>query len=248
MEKGRQALITDRNDPAEALFFSWKTAHAAVISVFSAVSILAPQSLSAVIACIYGLPAFILLLIILKIDLRRGANLLSLSRVFLGISVCILLHIAAPSSVRLLSALIVTTAALTDFADGIAARKNGPSESGALLDEEADAFFIFILSLTAVHFFGYPPWLIFIGLIRYLFLLLFLFGKKVSIYPPLFKRYSRFTCALAAAALTAAYYPVISVSVGRVINFCSLIFLVVSFLWESLFVFRIPEGKSKRND
>ncbi len=224
------------------MFFSWKTANAALIAVLSAAYFALPNIPSVIIACIYALPAFILLLIILRVDLKRTANILSLSRVLLGMLACVMLQFSPPS-IRLTSALIVTAAALTDFADGIAARRAGPSKSGALLDEEADAFFIFLLALAAARFLDYPPWIVLIGLLRYLFLLIFLFGRKVGSYPSCFKWYSRSVCAFTAAALVTAYYPVFPVLPGRIINFCSLVLLSVSFLWEALFVFGLSAEK-----
>ena len=181
---------------------------------------------------LYGIAAFTVLFLIGKGKPLRPANLLTMLRLFSAFLFSILLKYASIPVESYIPAIALSAAELTDYLDGYMARKSGISHFGARLDEETDAFFMLLLSTAAVTYYNFPAFFLFIGLIRYAFVLLFAVTGKTDKYPQIFTRYSRFTCAFASICLIAAFLPILPRVIGITANGTALGFLIVSFLWE----------------
>ena len=128
---------------------------------------------------------------------------------------------------------LVAVLALSDLADGAAARHFGASSFGSILDEETDASFTLVLAYLLYSRAGYSYVILSFGAIRYLFVLLFAFTGKSSRYPAAFSRFSRFICALTVSALVSGF----AVFLPGIIRFTILAAafggLLSSLLWET---------------
>ena len=130
---------------------------------------------------------------------------------------------------------IITIYALTDLLDGYLARKSGGTEQGALIDEESDALFAFLLSAMLYTSAGFGSWVLFFGALRYLFVLIFaLTGTAEETVPEMipFHRYSRFACAVGVTSLVSAYFTILPFQLRRWFLLLGLGMLLISFLWE----------------
>ena len=137
-----------------------------------------------------------------------------------------------------------TLALALDGVDGIVARRTGTSTSfGARFDMELDAFFI--LALAGMVWVGTPlgAWVLWIGLIRYAFLL----GSWV--WPPLgadlpesFRR--KAVCVVQVAALLVALAPVTPPAVDLASCAIALALLVYSFGVDILWLARNASGRA----
>jgi FkbM family methyltransferase len=157
----------------------------------------------------------------------RLANLLSAIR---GPGSALLLFV--PPS--LISPFLVLYA-LTDLLDGHLARKGGGSKMGAVIDEESDALFTFVLSAILYSAFDFGSWILLFGSLRYCFVLLFaLTGKADEIETACipFRRYSRLTCAVSVTILVSASFVIIPFEIRRLFLIAGLTMLIFSFLWE----------------
>ena len=71
-----------------------------------------------------------------------------------------------------------------DVLDGFVARKlKQTSEFGAIFDAEADAFYVLVCSVGTCLFYDMPNWVLFMGLIRYLYEIPVFFLKKNETKP-----------------------------------------------------------------
>lgn len=94
------------------------------------------------------------------VDIKKFPNILCLYRLF-AIILCCALFVWGGFPVT--AALIGLSAGLTDYADGIYARKhNMVTRLGALLDTVADLMFNFFVISTAVYMKVWPLWVLFL--------------------------------------------------------------------------------------
>lgn len=138
----------------------------------------------------------------------RAANLLTAVRLAVAIALLALLAVRSPSTGLVTAAFVAALVAeITDFLDGVVARRAGPSPFGARLDMETDAIFILALSLLLVDWFGLPAWVAVAGIIRYAAAIPFLALAEPR-FPRGFSLFAKSACAVAAVLLIAAALPV----------------------------------------
>jgi phosphatidylglycerophosphate synthase len=133
---------------------------------------------------------------------------------------------SAPDRTWELVALAVPTLAL-DAVDGAVARRTGCATSeGALLDMQVDAGVLLVLSLAAAPVLG--PWVLLLGLMRYLFV-------AASWVWPLLRtplprsQFRRVVAGVQGAVLVAALAPVVPVDAARAAVLVALLLLAGSF-------------------
>ncbi len=130
---------------------------------------------------------------------------------------------------------VIALFALTDLLDGYLARKGGGSRQGAVLDEESDALFTFLLSAMLYASAAFGSWVLIFGAVRYIFVLLFaLTGKAEELEAGMipFRRYSRLACAVSVTSLVTAFFTILPPDVRRIFLLAGLGMLLFSFLWE----------------
>jgi phosphatidylglycerophosphate synthase len=138
-------------------------------------------------------------------------------------------------------AFLVAAAALTDYVDGVIARRSGPSEGGARWDMETDAYVMFALSLMVVLSRGLPVWVLFIGALRYLFVFPFALLPQLPAGAggPVFKLLAKTACAVAVVTLLTGLVPAMAGGAAAVLNAAALGALLLSFGWETAIRLRI---------
>ncbi len=116
-----------------------------------------------------------------KFSFWTAANILSLCRVPLAILFIVFIHHTS------LALTFLLLAALTDFFDGILARRFGVSTGyGVIVDPFADKFFVAVVAVTLFLSHGLPVWQLFLFLLKDIFLaplliLFFAFGARKKI-------------------------------------------------------------------
>lgn len=183
----------------------------------------------------------------------RTPNLLTLIRLAVSIALLGLLALRQPTA-TLVSAVFVAAlvAEITDFLDGVVARRVGPSPFGARLDMETDATFILALSLLLVGWFDLPAWVAAAGIVRYAAAIPFLLLPEPA-FPRSFSLFAKSACAVAAVLLIAASAPLDAADgvdrfvaaipeARRAVSASAVALLVVSFGWEGLLRLRAREG------
>ena len=110
-----------------------------VVAVYPALAInlLLPWAL-----CSYGI------LMLLGADLTRAADGITLSRVLLASAALASGQYADAFAIQLI---LFSVAAFTDLADGWLARRSGPTDSGAVLDMEADQMLVLMLAVAVLE-------------------------------------------------------------------------------------------------
>lgn len=158
------------------------------------------------------------------------ADRVTLARTVLigGCATIAVLILAGPLQARpwWLIALAAPALAL-DGVDGFVARRTGTSSAaGARLDMEMDAALLLVLSVVAVASLG--PWVLTIGLMRYVFAFAFRFRPQLRA-PLAFSQFRRVVAAIQGVALVVALAPVVPVPLAQVVLAGALALLVVSF-------------------
>ncbi|MFP4484814.1 MAG: FkbM family methyltransferase, partial [Spirochaetaceae bacterium] len=134
-------------------------------------------------------------------------------------------------------------AALTDFVDGILARREerrlppadeGLPRFGAVWDAETDAAFMLALSTIVFAYTPVGAWILAIGAMRYLFDLLFILLPEEPEWPRGFRRFSKTVCAVSVGTLVGALYPAVSHATAVTANSIALALLLMSFGWETV--------------
>lgn len=179
----------------------------------------------------YGIASFAFLFVIQKKGVLNLPNFISVTRLVLGAAVLLLLPFRPPA---VLTLSLLAVAGLSDTFDGLVARALGPTEFGAKLDMELDAFFMLLLS-AILYYSGMEGWTISLGLMRYgyVFLLLFLpssapAGRGVG-------RYEKLVCLLSYLLLITAAAPWIPLKIRVSLVFYDLLLLGSSFLVDLVF-------------
>lgn len=138
--------------------------------------------------------------------------------------------VGEPARWTLLALLALTE--LTDFFDGRVARKRGSRPFGAVWDMENDALFIFALALVGRAHLDFPVWALLMGVMRYLYFLLFRITGDPPGYPGAYKWFAKSVAALIAVSLVVAYLPSIGGRGIRLLLGPVLLLQLLSFGWD----------------
>jgi len=174
------------------------------------------------------------------VAVRNAANLLSTLRVVLTVAGCFLVLMAvgnerdAGSVLAYTAFALLPAAQLTDFLDGVAARRNGPTAFGARLDEEVDAFFVAALSVVAHRFFGLGSWILLAGALRYIYLPSLVLVPDAPRRSAAYTWFAKTICALSTAGLILLTAPFLAVALRTPVAGVVLAGLLVSFGWAWL--------------
>jgi phosphatidylglycerophosphate synthase len=182
---------------------------------------------------IFGLMSFAGLCFLYGRKSFRAADAVTLLRLFLGVSAllaCLFLP-AAPGGLGVFIALVV--AELTDFFDGLIARRAGITPFGARWDMEVDAFFLMLLACIAVSFYRFPAWVLLIGGMRYVFAFLFLPLGEMATAPSVFRWSAKVISAYSAGSLIGVTFPYVGWNAKVFAALAALALLSLSFGWET---------------
>jgi hypothetical protein len=131
--------------------------------------------------------------------------------------------------------ILFALAGLTDFFDGLAARRLGTTPFGAKLDMELDAVFIFMLAATARLYYGQERLVLVAGLLRYGYVVLLLpFLPEPGEMPPIIRLLSKGACALAEIALIVITVPVLRDGIRSLSSLIAVGLLSASFLLDAV--------------
>jgi phosphatidylglycerophosphate synthase len=142
--------------------------------------------------------------------------------------------IATAPETLLTVALLLALVETTDFCDGRLARRLGASEFGASWDMESDAIFTLSLSLLLRAAYGVPVFLLLLGLMRYLYVLLWRYVTDPVAVPRGYKRFARVTAATIVVTMIVVVAPVIPSWLRLTALSVVLSMQVVSFGWDLL--------------
>ena len=129
---------------------------------------------------------------------------------------------------------IFAIAGITDFFDGLAARRLGSTTFGAKLDMELDAFFIFMLAIAATVYYNQKQLILVAGLLRYAYVFLLLLLPDAGDMHPLFRFLSKGACALAEILLIIITAPLIGAAARNIASLTVVCVLCASFLLDAV--------------
>lgn len=229
------------SDPYDRAYRLWTYAHSVVLLI-TAVA-MTPIFLFSEVAIFWFLAAYTVgalasLYAMAGWGDRRGADLLTASRglaatvVFLWAALLPTREILALPATRWYLLAFLVFAEATDFIDGRLARRVGCRNFGAVWDMENDALFIFGLTLVGFVHLGFPVWTLLIGLMRYLYFLLFRLTGDPPGYPASYKWFAKSVAATIAVSLLVAYVPGLADSAIRLILASVLLLQLASFTWD----------------
>lgn len=141
--------------------------------------------------------------------------------------------------------IVLALVELTDFFDGRLARRRGATPFGAVWDMENDAFFALALSFAAWQIVGIPIVVLLIGLMRYLYFLVFRVEGDPPGENPFYKMFARSTTATLMIALIVVFAPVLPHGVRGAIVYGALGMQVISFTWDLLLRFLAGRAMSE---
>jgi len=134
-------------------------------------------------------------------------NIVSLLRLFIVISAALALGLDKHRGYTVFG--ILALAGLSDFFDGVAARRLGSTSFGAKLDMELDAFFIYMLALFSHLYYGLERWVLLAGLLRYVYVFILIILPDPRKFPTLVRVLSKGACALAEIAFIIVAAPLL---------------------------------------
>lgn len=144
---------------------------------------------------------------------------------------------------------ILALVELSDFFDGRIARRYGPSVFGATWDMECDALFTLALSVTAHRIFGVGAFVLAIGLMRYVYVLIWRYDGDPPRFPAVFKLYAKTTAAALVVTLIATMAPVVGQRLRAGALMVVLTMQAISFGWEiALHRRAVAAGASRGGD
>ena len=154
-----------------------------------------------------------------------------------------------PFQVELADATLWTAAAiaglllLMDGVDGVVARRTGTSSGfGARFDMELDAFFILVLCLLVWQGGEVGPWVLLIGLLRYLFVAAgLLLPALVEPLPDSLRR--KIACVIQVVALLLSLAPLTTARQAEIIALTALLLLIYSFAVDTRWLLRTGTGR-----
>lgn len=135
---------------------------------------------------------------------------------------------------------------LTDFFDGRLARRFGPSAFGAVWDMENDALFTLSLSLLVYLHYGMAPFVLLLGLMRYLYVLVWRFDGDPITVSPAYKRFAKTTAAAIVVTLIVAVAPTVPSGVRRAALSVVLGMQLMSFGWDLVLQYRALRRAGRR--
>lgn len=135
---------------------------------------------------------------------------------------------------------LAAVALALDGVDGFLARRfDQVSDFGARFDMETDAFLILVLSLAALMLGKAGPWILAIGLMRYVFIAgQWLAPRLKAPLPPSFRR--KLVCVLQVVALLGLLLPAVASPLSDAIAVLALAALIYSFGADCLYLLRRP--------
>ncbi|MFW5694252.1 MAG: CDP-alcohol phosphatidyltransferase family protein [Alkalispirochaeta sp.] len=133
---------------------------------------------------------------------------------------------------------VLAVVEVTDFLDGKLARIVGPSSFGALWDMENDALFTLSLSLLVYIRYDVAPVLLLLGLMRYVYVLVWRFHRDPVCVPSSYKWFAKTTAAAIVVTLIASAVPIIPDDVRGAALATVLTMQVVSFGWDLALQYR----------
>ncbi len=201
---------------------------------------------------VLGLLSFVVLFLMEREDRFNLPNLLTVSRIVVGLGVFVYVTSAPVAALGTGRAggyivfLLLLCIGLTDFFDGYVARRVGATPFGARLDMEVDAFFMYLLAYIAYFQAGLGSWVLAIGVYRYIFAFTSYFlpnnGESLS---RMFKLFAKTACALSVITLISVTAPFLPYIAKVWLNIASLVLLTISFLWEA--ALRLSTALPQRN-
>ena len=120
----------------------------------------------------------------------------------------------------------------TDFFDGRVARRSGPRPFGAVWDMENDALYILALSMVGFVHLGFPVWTLLLGLMRYLYFLLFRVTGDPPRRPEQYKWFAKSVAAIIAISLITSYAPMLGSLSISILLATVLSLQLISFGWD----------------
>lgn len=129
-------------------------------------------------------------------------------------------------------AIFLALAETTDFFDGRIARRHGASPFGAVWDMECDALYALALSFVAWQLAGVPAFVLIIGMMRYLYFLIFRFVGDPPNHSRRFKRFAQTTTATLMIVLVFIFIPILPPVVRVILVAVALALQLVSFGWD----------------
>ncbi len=173
-----------------------------------------------------------------------AANLVTLLRLVLtslvaGFAVEIQLTHAVPSDAVLWGVFLVSLVTVSlDGVDGMLARRRGTSSAfGFRFDMETDAFLILMLAVAVFAVNKAGAWVLFSGLLRYLFVVAgWIWPALAAPLPPSMRR--KVICVVQSLGLILPLAPVIDPPIAALIAFAALLLLVYSFAVDTLWSLR----------
>jgi phosphatidylglycerophosphate synthase len=151
----------------------WQARHAAVALLILVPALFGVTAAAPLLAG-SGLASFLVFAYLCRSDLRGAllANALTAARV-LAVFAVLVWHWSREGQLQQpwLAFAILVAAEVTDYFDGRAARRRGPTQFGATFDMEVDAAVTAALALLAVLYRQAPAWLLAAGLWRYAYAL-----------------------------------------------------------------------------
>lgn len=242
--------------PFNRIYRGWNYVHGAIVT---ALVILAEFSRANGIALVV-LPVFTpLSMFALYQGARRfhpdgtGArlpNMLTTSRVVVGNALLVVLALSSyipqigtflreTAGFILVGALLLTE--LTDFFDGYAARRTRTGQFGATWDMESDSGFALALALGLRHIHGVGIYVLAIGLMKYVYALVWGFDGDPPAHPPVYKWFAKTVAAVVVTSLILGYIPSLGPGVRDAALMPVLALQLASFGWDLLL-----QRKSKR--
>ena len=120
----------------------------------------------------------------------------------------------------------------TDFFDGLLARRSRLGPFGGTWDLESDSIFILALALTLRHGFDEAMFVLLIGLMRYLYALLWQHPVPMPRVPPAFKWYAKTTTATLTISMIVVTAPIIGPGLRVAALSLALGMQIGSFAWD----------------
>ncbi len=239
---------------------TWRTAHSLMSLALLLELAVNPRFTATVpVLVVWGIGSFFTLNRLRGDTARRPADVVSLSRLLIVLSVALSLYLyhllphtfgtamlaADPSfllpALNRLPALswaygvfvLLVLAELTDFADGRLARSRGEATPfGCIWDEEIDAYCVLVLAVLTHLYFDLGAWILFAGALRYLYVLSLRIVPAASSRPRAMQGFAKTACALMVVALIAATFPPLSGRIAAQANGVGLGVLMLSFAWS----------------
>jgi phosphatidylglycerophosphate synthase len=160
-------------------------------------------------------------------------NILTAARAVTAIALLAGLPAIATAPETLLTvALVLALVETTDFFDGRLARRLGATEFGASWDMESDALFTLSLALLLRAAYGVPLFVVLIGLMRYLYVLLWRYVSDPAAVPRAYKLFARATAATIVVTMIVVLAPLIPSWLRLAALIIVFAMQVVSFGWD----------------